>query len=48
VQPLGAGFESPTQPSAAFIEAANEHEQIVGGGVESGGEGSDGLVQGVD
>jgi len=48
VQPLGAGLESPFEPPRALVELANEHQQLVGCGVELGGEVDDGPVEVID
>ena len=47
-EPLGAVGEAPLEPAAALVEAADEHQQVVGRGVDAGGEADDCAVDLVD
>src|SRR5690606_30257921 len=35
VQPLGAAREAPSEPAHALVEAADEHEEVIGRGVDA-------------
>src|SRR5690606_16305606 len=48
VQPLGAVLEAPLEPSGALIEAAHQHQEIMGRGVDAGREVDDGAIEVVD
>jgi hypothetical protein len=48
VQPFGTALEAPAEPTGALVEATDEHEQIVGAGVDTPSERHDGPVEFVD
>jgi hypothetical protein len=48
MQPLGTVPETPLQPAGAFVELANQHEQLVGLGIDTGRKINDGSIEIVD
>ena len=44
VQPVRTVQKTPLEPAGAFVELADEHQEFVGGGIDSGGKIDDGAV----
>ena len=48
MQPVGAVLEAPAEPAGAFVEAADQDQQVVSGGIDAGGEADESAVEVVD